>query len=140
MQEFIFIVPLTWSRSGNISRFLALTFYTSKSFHHFFVGLVNKFKGKLKIGAPLDYSIRAWCWIPSSTSIANDRRTKDETGTSLVGRIAQADYTFSFVIKHGKSQRENNVSLITRLDSTRYSPLPSRARDASFALFLFAGI
>lgn len=44
----------------------------------------------------------------------------------MVGRIAQADYTFSFVIKHGRSQRENNVSLITRLDSTRYSPLPSR--------------
>lgn len=43
----------------------------------------------------------------------------------MVGRIAQADYTFSFVIKHGRSQRENNVSLITRLDSTR-SPLPSQ--------------
>jgi len=51
---------------------------------------------------------------------------KTKTGTSSVGRIAQADYTFSFVIKHGRSQRENNVSLITRLDSTRYSPLPSR--------------
>ena len=70
-------------------------------------------------------SIQAWHRIPSSTSIANDRRTKDETGTSSVGRIAQADYTFSFVIKHGRSQRENNVSLITRLDSTRYSPFPT---------------
>lgn len=63
---------------------------------------------------------------------------KKKTGTSSVGRIAQADYTFSFVIKHGRSQRENNVSLITRLDSTRYSLLPSP--DASCALFLFAGI
>lgn len=38
--------------------------------------------------------------------------------------IVQADYTFSFVLKYGGSQRENNVSLITRFGSTRATPAP----------------
>lgn len=38
--------------------------------------------------------------------------------------IVQADYTFSFVLKYGGSQRENNVSLITRFGSTRTTPAP----------------
>lgn len=41
------------SAASNISRFLASAFCASKSFHRSFVELVNKFKGKLKIGAPL---------------------------------------------------------------------------------------
>lgn len=123
---------------------LASAFCTSRSFQRFSCAEpVDKFKGKLKVATPLRYpraGIRTWRRIPSSTSIANDRRTKDETGTSSVGRIAQADYTFSFVIKHGGSQRENNVSLITRLDSTRYSLLSLSATPLSRCVSLYRDI
>lgn len=48
--------------------------------------------------------------------------------------IVQADYTFSFVLKYGGSQRENNVSLITRFGSTRTTPAPrSVSRPLRFA-------
>jgi len=109
--------------------------FSSFSFRRVCIAVDKNLKGELKIGA-LATGIRAWRRIPSGTSIANDRRAKEDGGDRMgdsaggenagervvrVGRIAQADYTFSSVIKHGRSQRENNVSLITRLDSTRCS-------------------
>lgn len=40
--------------AGQYFSFLSLAFCASKSFHHSFVELVDKFKEKLKIGAPLE--------------------------------------------------------------------------------------
>lgn len=48
--------------------------------------------------------------------------------------IVQADYTFSFVLKYGGSQRENNVSLITRFGSTRATPALLVALSRSYTL------
>lgn len=52
MQEFISIVPCRGIAGQYFS--FSLAFCASKSFHHSFVELVDKFKEKLKIGAPLD--------------------------------------------------------------------------------------
>jgi len=132
--------------------------FSSFSFRRVCIAVDKNLKGELKIGA-LATGIRAWRRILSGTSIASDRRTKEDGGNrrgegapgrrgkrgerggarrpGSVGRIAQADYTFSSVIKHGRSQRENNVSLITRLDSTRCSPPPgSPSRPTSLCLLL----
>lgn len=59
--------------------------------------------------------------------------------------IVQADYTFSFVLKYGGSQRENNVSLITRFGSTRATPAPRCSvpflhPPSSFALCPFVSL
>lgn len=80
-----------------------------------------------EISAPFDFHRRR----------GDERRRTTRSTTRLMERgnkkrgveirwleIVQADYTFSFVLKYGGSQRENNVSLITRFGSTRATPAP----------------
>lgn len=71
-----------------------------------------------------------------------NRRSDDSMGMGHKKRgveirwleIVQADYTFSFVLKYGGSQRENNVSLITRFGSTRATPALLVALSRSYTL------
>lgn len=62
-------------------------------------------------------------WYATEDSIESWRTEGGRTGARQGREIrwletVQADYTFSFVLKYGRSQRENNVSLITRFGST----------------------
>lgn len=67
--------------------------------------------------------------IANATDSRNRARNREDRAGRRTDRqiqwleIVQADYTFSFVLKYGGSQRENNVSLITRFGSTRATPV-----------------